>query len=80
MHEGDTMTIPLSKLKQGDKCRVADILGNEDTNQFLSNIGLHIGDDISVISKLGSNLIINVKDGRFGIDQGIAKLILVDHD
>jgi ferrous iron transport protein A len=74
------MTIQLSKLKQGDKCRVAEIQGNADTNQFLSNIGLQVGDHISVISKLGSNLIINVKDGRFGIDQGIAKLILVTHD
>lgn len=72
------MTIILTKCIRGDVYRVVNIKGNEDTNKFLNNIGLHIDDEISIISKLASNFIVSIKDGRFGIDEGIAKLIEVE--
>lgn len=68
----------LTKCKQGIKYLVKEINGQKDTNLFLENIGLSVGDQITIISKLSSNYIINIKDGRFGIDEGIAKLIVVD--
>ncbi len=68
----------LTKCKQGKIYKVVKLEGQKDTNQFLINIGLHIGDEIAVISKLSSNYIINIKDGRFGIDKNIAKLIEVE--
>lgn len=76
--EGDYMTKKLSRGKQGVLYRVVSINGTSETNQFLNNIGLFEGDEIMIISKLASNLIINIKDGRFGIDEGIAKLIMVE--
>lgn len=72
------MTTKLSKGKQGLKYRVIAINGNSETKQFLNNIGLYVGDSITIISKLASNYIVNIKDGRFGIDVGIAKLIEVE--
>lgn len=72
------MSKQLSKCKQGVKNKVVEIGGSDDTKRFLANIGLHKGDDIVIISKLASNYIINIKDGRFGIDKGIANLILVE--
>ncbi len=68
----------LSKGKQGIHYRVLEINGRTETNKFLNNIGLHVGDHITIISKLASNYIVNIKDGRFGIDEGIAKLIVVE--
>ena len=67
------MAKKLSKCKQGVVYRIVEINGTPDTYKFLSNIGLQEGDMITIISKLASNFIINVKDGRFGIDEGIAK-------
>lgn len=72
------MTKLLSKCKQGDVFTVLEINGTPDTQQFLQNIGLNVGDQISIISKLSSNYIINIKNSRFGIDKGIAKLIVVE--
>jgi ferrous iron transport protein A len=72
------MTTLLSKCKQGEIHRVVEIKGNPDTKQFLSNLGLEEGDTISIITKLASNYIVNIKDSRFGIDKGIAKLIVVE--
>ena len=71
------MSINLKKAKQGKRYKVNEINGNPETKQFLSNIGLEIGDSITVISRLGGNMIINIKDGRFGIDLKVAKLIEV---
>lgn len=72
------MAKKLSKGKQGVLYTVVEINGNEKTNQFLNNIGLFVGDQITIISKLASNYIINIKDGRFGIDEHMAKLIVVE--
>lgn len=68
----------LSKCKQGVKYRIVEVNGQPDTQLYLTNIGLHVGDSITIITKVASNFIINVKDGRFGIDEGIAKLIVVE--
>lgn len=68
----------ISKAKQGMTYLVKDIRGSKETNKFLENIGLHVGGEITIISKLGTNYIVNIKDGRFGIDQRIAKIIEVD--
>lgn len=68
----------LTTCKQGVKYLVAEINGEKETNMFLSNIGLSVGDSITIISKLSSNYIVSIKDGRFGIDEGIAKLIVVE--
>lgn len=71
------MNILLTKCRTGEVHTVTGLKGNSNTNQFLTNIGLHVGDEITIISKLASNYIINIKDGRFGIDSKMAKLIEV---
>ncbi len=68
----------LAKCKQGIAYKVVEINGNEETTQFLRNIGLDVGDKITIISRLSSNIIINIKDGRFGIDERMAKLVGVE--
>ena len=75
---GDGMTKKLSKCRPGKVYKVVDLIGNAETNQFLSNIGLEIGDEIVIISELASNFVITVKDSRFGIDENMAKLIIVE--
>lgn len=72
------MSKKLSKCRQGKVYKVVDLVGKAETNLFLSNIGLEIGDEIMIISKLASSFVINVKDSRFGIDENMAKLIIVE--
>ena len=72
------MTKRLSKCKQGILYRIVEINGTSDTNKYLSNIGVEIGDTIMIISKLANNYIINIEDSRLGIDEGIAKLLVVE--
>lgn len=49
----------------------------EDMRDFLFTLGCYPGEQVTVISKLASNFIINVKDARYSIDQELASAILV---
>ena len=72
------MTTMLSKGRQGITYKVLELNGNPETNRYLNNIGLYVGEPITIISILSSSYIVNIKDGRFGIDRKIADLIKVD--
>jgi ferrous iron transport protein A len=49
----------------------------EDMKQFLFTLGCYPGEKVTIISRLASNYIINVKDARYSIDEELAKAILV---
>ena len=50
---------------------------SEDMKQFLFTLGCYPGEKVTIISKLKSNYIINVKNARYSIDQELANAILV---
>ena len=56
---------------------VMDVTGSEKIKSFLFTLGCYEDCDITLISKLGDNLIVNIKDGRYAIDQKIAKSIVL---
>ncbi len=50
---------------------------SEDMQKFLFTLGCYPGEKVTVISKLASNYIINIKDARYSIDKELADAILV---
>ena len=51
--------------------------GNEETRRFLGNLGIINGAEITVISAIGGNVIVNVKDSRVALNEDMARHILV---
>lgn len=51
------------------------IEGDEEISNFLFTLGCFEGENISIVKKMRSNLIINVKGGRYGIDTDLADII-----
>lgn len=49
----------------------------EGLQDFLFSLGCYPGEEVTIISKLSDNIIINVKDARYSIDSDLAKSILV---
>ena len=49
----------------------------EDIREFLFALGCYPGEKITIISKLASNYIVNIKDARYSIDEDLAKAIIV---
>ncbi|MDE7277348.1 MAG: ferrous iron transport protein A, partial [Lachnospiraceae bacterium] len=49
----------------------------EETRLFLEKLGFVTGAAITVISSIGGNLIVNIKDSRVAIDRNMAKGIFI---
>ncbi len=72
--------ISLSKGKTNTRYTVVEILTGDDSMiEFLFSLGCYPGQGVTIISKLGSNFIINVKDARYSIDEQLAKAIQVEN-
>lgn len=50
---------------------------HEDIREFLFTLGCYPGERVTIISKLASNYIINIKDARYSIDEDLANAIMV---
>ena len=69
--------MPLLMANIGEKRQVVRVNGKDDTKAFLGNLGFVEGTDVTVISKIAGNLIVNVKDTRRAIDKAMAGRIMV---
>ena len=69
--------MPLTMVKQGERITVKKVGGKEDTRRFLENLGFVVGSYVTVVSELGGNIIVNVKDSRVAIGKDMAHKIMV---
>ena len=69
--------MPLSMVKEGEPSVIHKVGGKEETKRFLENLGFVTGGMVTVVSEMGGNLIVNVKDARIAIGKDMANKILV---
>lgn len=69
--------MPLTLAKEGEPVSIKKVGGKEDVRQFLENLGFVTGAAITVISTVGGNLIVNIKDSRIAIGKDMASRIMV---
>ena len=69
--------LPLSVAERGQPQVIKRIGGNPDVKQHLENLGFHIGGEVCVISTLGGNLIVKVKESRVAVSSELARKIMV---
>ena len=69
--------MPLSMSVIGEKKRVIKVGGKDEVRRFLQNLGFVEGAEITVVSELSGNMIINVKDTKIAIDKSMANRIMV---
>lgn len=69
--------MPLIMLNIGETGKIKRIGGNEETRRFLNNLGFVVGTEVSVVSAIGGNVIVNIKDSRVAINEDMAKRIMV---
>jgi len=70
-------TMPLTMVKAGEPNVIKKVGGKEDTKRFLENLGFVTGGIVTVISEIGGNMIVNVKDSRVAIGKDMANKIIV---
>ena len=69
--------MPLSMVKPGETNTIKKVGGKEETRKFLENLGLVTGGEVTVVSEIEGNLIVNVKDSRVAIGKDMANRIMV---
>lgn len=70
--------MPLTMAKPGESLIIQRITGKDETIKFLNQLGLIEGHAVTVISSIGGNLIVNVKDTRVALDKSLSNRIMVN--
>ena len=71
------MMMPLTMAPVGQASKIQRVGGNDETKRFLANLGFVVGSEVTVISAIGRNVIVNIKDSRVAINQDMARHIMV---
>ena len=69
--------MPLSLADAGEENTIKKIGGNPEVKKHLENLGFVVGGSVKVISTLGGNVIVNVKDSRVAVSEEMARKIMV---
>lgn len=72
------MLMDLSEAKEGVEYIVKDILtDDEELNAFLFSLGCYSGEPITVITHRKGGCVVSIKDGRYNIDNDLARAISI---
>lgn len=69
--------MPLTMARAGEENYIKKIGGKEEIKQFLETLGFVVGGAVTVINKIGENVIVNVKDSRVAVSREMANKIIV---
>jgi len=69
--------IQLTMAQAGEETVILKITGKDEIRQRLAELGFVVGGKVTVISQLGGNLIVQVKDSRVALDQSMATRIMI---
>ena len=69
--------MPLCMANVGDVNIIKRINGRDDVRQHLAELGFVVGTEVTVVSELGGNLILSVKESRVALDKTMAMRIMV---
>ena len=69
--------MPLTMAKSGESNIIKKVGGREETRKFLEKLGFVAGGAVTVISEVGGNVIVNIKDSRIAIGREMANKIIV---
>ncbi len=69
--------MPLSMMKSGEKNTIKRINGKDDTKRFLEGLGFVVGSTVAVVSEMGGNMILNIRETRVALDKSMATRIIV---
>lgn len=69
--------MPLTMAQPGEYHLIKKVGGRPETRQFLESLGFVAGGQVSVITRIGGNLIVEVKGARVAVNSDMAAKIAV---
>ena len=56
---------------------IRKIGGSPEVKKHLEDLGFNVGGEVSIVSTLGTNLIVKVKESRVAVSEELARKIMV---
>ena len=69
--------MPINLADPGKESVIKRIGGSPEVKQHLENLGFVVGGSATVVSSIGGNIIVNVKESRVAISKEMAAKIMV---
>ncbi len=69
--------MPLVYAQTGQTQIIKKIGGSPEVKKHLEDLGFNVGGAVSVVSSLGENLIVKVKESRVAVSDELARKIMV---
>lgn len=67
----------MTMARAGEPIVIDRIIGQDKTVSFLHSLGFVENQNVKIISEIGGNIILEVKDSRIALDRNLAKKIIV---
>ncbi len=68
----------LTEVQIGEEYIIREIrTDDEELDEFLFTLGCYSGEPITVVSRLKDSCTVSIKDGRYNIDNQLAKAIVI---
>ena len=69
--------LPLNMADVGQTLVIKKIGGTAEVMNLLEDLGFYVGGDVCIVSSLGGNLILKVKEARVALSEQLAQKIMV---
>lgn len=69
--------MPLTMARPGETFLIRKISGRDEVYQHLAELGFVVDSNVTVVSEMAGNLIVQVKDSRIALDKTMANRIMV---
>ena len=69
--------MPLSLAEVGETNLIRHIGGSPEVKKHLENLGFVVGGTVTIVNRLGGNVIVNVKEARVAISEEMSRKIMI---
>ena len=69
--------MPITMTRPGETVTIRKITGKDEVRRHPAELGVVVDSDVTVISEIAGNLILQVKNSRIALDKTMANRILV---
>ena len=70
--------IPLTMAQAGELVTIRRMTGRDEAGQRMAELGFVADSDVVVASRMAGSLVVQVRDSRVALDQGMARRIMVE--
>jgi len=69
--------MPLPMAGIGEINTIRKITGRDDVRKHLAELGFVVGEEVRIVSDMGGNLILSVKDCRVALNKDMAMRVMI---